>query len=170
MLKFVISLVFLFVVVGVFGQSDDYSDFEPINNRHSAQTSPQKSSCAFPCPRGWTYFPLQGICLLPTPELPWVAAEAFCVKLGGNLMSIHGTNSFLNAHKMLGADKNIWIGLNKIYNNEDVWKNSNNATVNYLNWGNNGASKCARIANLGLYREQPCENSYYGICQIYAFA
>uniref|UniRef100_A0A914PYC4 C-type lectin domain-containing protein n=1 Tax=Panagrolaimus davidi TaxID=227884 RepID=A0A914PYC4_9BILA len=165
MFKFVILLVFLFAVVGVFGQSDDYSD--PINNENEIQT-PHKFS-GFPCPREWTYFPLQGICLFATPELPWDAAEAFCVKYGGHLMSIHGKPSLKAASGMFLDNTNIWIGLNKI-NDENVWKNTNNATVNYLTWNHLSSFKCGRVFNSELFQNVDCDEPHVGLCQTYSSA
>lgn len=95
MFKFVVLLVLLFAVVDVFGQSYDYADSEPINNENAKGVS-QKSS-GFPCTRGWTYFPRDGICLFATPVFPWNAAKQYCENLGSHLMSVHGINSFENA-------------------------------------------------------------------------
>ena len=75
----------------------------------------------------------------------WVEAENFCRAMGAHLVSIkdESENQFVhNLRKSKAfslcnyffAENNIWIGLNKIGDPQQVYKWSDNSTADFLNW------------------------------------
>ncbi|CAI5448301.1 unnamed protein product [Caenorhabditis angaria] len=66
-------------------------------------------------------------------DLMWIPAENFCRSMGGHLASIKDESENLFIHK-LRKKNNIWIGLNKLNDTNQVYKWSDGTQADYLNW------------------------------------
>ncbi|VDM62507.1 unnamed protein product [Angiostrongylus costaricensis] len=66
-------------------------------------------------------------------DLMWIPAENFCRSMGGHLVSIkdEAENDFVNA---IRKKSNIWIGLNKIDDPQQIYKWSDGSAADFLNW------------------------------------
>uniref|UniRef100_A0A914PUB5 C-type lectin domain-containing protein n=1 Tax=Panagrolaimus davidi TaxID=227884 RepID=A0A914PUB5_9BILA len=168
MLKF---LILLPLFIGISCESDEDYDRSPINNLSPAapvapiQTGLQK------CPNGWRYLSEYNKCLKATPELPWHDAEAYCVKQGAHLMSIHSTNELEEADKMVNNPSKpfFWIGL---YRDtiENTMKFTNGDQIDYIPWiaSQLNISTCTLANKAFVTRLWACElPNWPGVCQIY---
>ncbi|XP_006879432.1 PREDICTED: secretory phospholipase A2 receptor [Elephantulus edwardii] len=87
------------------------------------------------CPKGWLYFNYKCILLKipkdPSHQMNWTAAQKFCAKEGGTLVSIEDEveQAFITMN-LFGQTTNVWIGLQ----NGDFDKWLNGKPVVYSNW------------------------------------
>ncbi|XP_034551047.1 galactose-specific lectin nattectin-like isoform X2 [Notolabrus celidotus] len=111
------------------------------------------------CPPGWTQFGSRCF-IFHRSAKRWVDAESHCIKIGGNLASIHSSeeNYFLNnliARVTNNAHLRTWIGGYDAVQ-EGKWLWSDGTRFDYLRWGpgepnNLGTEHCIVMNWAGSY-------------------
>ncbi|XP_036391089.1 galactose-specific lectin nattectin-like [Megalops cyprinoides] len=82
------------------------------------------------CPAGWTEF--QSRCFLfSSKKKPWIQAEKHCLKLGGNLASVHSPQEYHLIQKF--TTENAWIGGHDAVE-EGQWLWSDGSPFLYTKW------------------------------------
>ncbi|XP_074523912.1 galactose-specific lectin nattectin-like [Halichoeres trimaculatus] len=98
----------------------------------------KKARCCMACPQGWTEYNSRCFKFF-YEEKSWDNAENECIKLGGNLASIH-TEADLDAllgmiKTSTGKNKQTWVGGHDTVK-ENCWRWSDGTPFNFTWWGN----------------------------------
>lgn len=111
-----------------------------------------------------------GHCYFPINKRTYTVARDFCVSLGAHLATITsaGEQEFL---KTFGATDDRWIGIARAEGTPmtaSSYKWITGEPVSYTAWDAmepNFSGPCVRMRNTGLWADQGCTNSIYGICE-----
>ncbi|XP_072543839.1 lactose-binding lectin l-2-like [Salminus brasiliensis] len=131
------------------------------------------ATCEPNCPAGWVKF--NGRCFsYVSKSVDWVTAEAECVKLGGNLVSIHSTSEYQLVKALIRAndpaENPTWTGLHDCPK-RFTWLWSDGTKFDYSRWNvnepNNLNSECCVHLNWTgekNWNDIPCELQYPFVC------
>ncbi|XP_072543843.1 C-type mannose receptor 2-like [Salminus brasiliensis] len=129
--------------------------------------------CGPNCPAGWVKF--NGRCFSYIPKsVNWVTAEAECLKLGGNLVSMHSISEYQLVKALIRAndpkENPTWIGLHDCPK-RFTWLWSDGTKFDYSRWNvnepNNLNSECCVHLNWSgekNWNDIPCELQYPFVC------
>lgn len=131
------------------------------------------------CPRGWGEG--EGKCyksfgtFASAERLNWFEAEEFCSRLGvgGHLASFTTADTMTSVlrSQASGSSSNIWIGLNKI-DQEQGYKWSDGSAAGFFSWeqgqpsDTNGKENCVETKTTGKWIDRLCYTSKAFLCQL----
>ncbi|CAJ1084353.1 galactose-specific lectin nattectin-like isoform X2 [Xyrichtys novacula] len=133
----------------------------------------QQDEPAPACPPGWTQLESRCFIFYRMPK-SWTEAESVCIKIGGNLASIHNSeeNLFLNrlTERVTGhAGLHTWIGGHDAVK-EGKWMWSDGTKFDYLRWGpgepnNSGTEHCIEMNSAGTFwNDSKCQSLKPFVC------
>ncbi|XP_049338801.1 lactose-binding lectin l-2-like [Astyanax mexicanus] len=137
------------------------------------ETASEKNSCTPNCPYGWVKF--DGRCFAYFgSEMDWAGAEAHCINLGGNLVSVHSENEYQMVKALIRTydpkEKSSWIGLSNCQK-KNSWVWSDGSRYGYSKWNprepNHKLGECCVHINDSSqknWNDIPCKNKYPFVC------
>lgn len=124
------------------------------------------------CPPSWTQLDRRCFIFFREPK-SWVDAETACIRIGGNLASIHSSEENLFLSKLI-ARVNRYEGLHTWIGGSDAvkerkWLWSDGTAFNYQRWGpgepNNHGDNCIQMNYAGTFwRDDRCYSSQPYVC------
>jgi hypothetical protein len=149
----------------------DTSDPPPDTSEPPPDTTPPPMDTAPPLkcdePLAEMY---EGHCYIPINKRTYTVARDFCVSLGAHLVTItsKGEEDFLAT---FGSTEDRWIGIARPEGSPmaaSSYKWITAEPVTYTNWDTgepNFSGPCVRMRGTGLWADQGCTNTIYGICE-----
>uniref|UniRef100_A0A3B1KJI9 C-type lectin domain-containing protein n=1 Tax=Astyanax mexicanus TaxID=7994 RepID=A0A3B1KJI9_ASTMX len=106
--------------------------------------------------------------------MDWAGAEAHCINLGGNLVSVHSENEYQMVKALIRTydpkEKSTWIGLSNCQK-KNSWVWSDGSRYGYSKWNprepNHKLGECCVHINDSSqknWNDIPCKNKYPFVC------